>query len=201
MFIEIPASKKSLACRKPLHGVGINDADYLTQPIINGKRIRCLFYRAWHNMLNRCYNAKYKIKRPTYNGCTVCDEWLLFSSFKAWMIKQDWKGKALDKDILIQGNKIYSPETCVFVTQEINALLTNSKASRGNYPQGVSFDKKTGKYKANCYVNGKSNHIVYSDTPEAASEAYKAFKYKVIAKIANEQSEPLKSALLNYKIN
>lgn len=151
-------------------------------------------------MINRCYSKRFHLLRPTYKDCTVCDEWLIFSNFKTWMVLQDWKGKVLDKDILEQGNKVYSPSTCIFVTTRINNLLGTHTTSRGEYPQGVYKDKLNNKYKAQCSVDGKYVHIGRYGTVEEAYSAYKKFKYNVIADVASTQEEPLKSALLNYKI-
>ena len=199
-FIEIPATKKSLGMRKLIHGLGVNDSIYLTENIIDGKRFACPFYVKWKSMLERCYSEKYQMKMPTYKGCYVCDEWLIFSNFKAWMSKQDWHGKQLDKDILVQGNKIYSPSTCIFVTQNINTLTSDNKAKRGKFPVGVNFDKQKGKYEARFSVNGRSVRVGNFLNPSDAFEAYKIEKYKHISSIAIMQSEPLRSALLNYKI-
>ena len=110
---------------KLVYGVGINDADYRVQEKItvvdeDGKKKQklvwiCPFYEKWKPMLRRCYSAKYQEVRPTYIGCSVSEDWLRFSTFKAWMAAQDWEGMEIDKDILFPNNKIYSPETCVFI--------------------------------------------------------------------------------------
>ena len=123
VFEEIPATQKSIDNRKLVYGVGINDADYQVNPTIDGSRVMCPAYSAWHSMIERCYSEKYHDKKPTYKECYVCDEWLYFLKFKSWMEKQDYKGKELDKDILIQGNKVYSPETRIFVDKTINVLF------------------------------------------------------------------------------
>tara|TARA_R110000787_G_C13228745_1_gene426987 strand:+ start:78 stop:668 length:591 start_codon:yes stop_codon:yes gene_type:complete len=187
--------KPKLVC-----GVGINDADYVVQPKIDGKVVCCNFYRAWRNMIQRCYSEKYQSLKPTYIGCTVTKEWLVFSVFKSWMEKQDWEGKSLDKDILIQSNKIYSSSTCIFVANSINNILTNSTSSRGKYPVGVHFFKSSGKYMSQCSGKEGGAYLGCYDTPQEAHQAYKAAKYKRIAEIANQQSEPLRTALLNYVI-
>jgi len=72
--------KNKLVC-----GVGINDADYEVQPIINGKRVMCPFYAKWVGMLERCYSEKFQNKWPTYIGCYVILDWIYFSNFKYWM--------------------------------------------------------------------------------------------------------------------
>lgn len=126
-FVEIPSNNQSLANRKPVYGHGVNDADYVTCSTVNGKRVMCPIYRSWTNMLERCYGEKYQERRPTYIGCTVCNEWLTFSVFKSWMVTQDWTGKELDKDIRIKGNKTYSPETCCFVTTKENTTEALAK--------------------------------------------------------------------------
>jgi len=151
-------------------------------------------------MLNRCYGKVHQDKFPTYKGCTVCDEWLVFSNFMLWMENQDWVGKQLDKDILIQGNKIYGPDTCLFVPEKINYLFCSSAERKGEYPIGVSLFKRDGTFKAQCKLNGKQMHIGYYKTVSAAFDAYKQFKYKIISDIALDQKEPLKTDLLNYVI-
>ena len=190
---------------KLIYGVGINDADYAAVQTINGSTVRCPFYRSWMKMLERCYSIRLHNRRPTYTGCTVTSEWLFFNNFRLWMQKQDWQGKSLDKDILIQHNKIYSPSTCIFVTNEINNILINRSNFRGLYPLGVCkyFDKRRHsniRYMAQCSTYGKNKNLGLHDTPEEAHEAYKTFKYKHIAEVASQQSEPLRTALLNYVI-
>lgn len=201
-FIEIPASLHSLAMRKPLQGVGINDADYITQPRISGKNLVCPYYRAWRDMIARSYSAKLQEKQQTYIGCSVSREWLTFSNFREWMQGQDWKGKELDKDILIPGNKIYGPNTCIFVSSQINTLLNDNSSIRGKYPQGVCWHKRDQQYNARCKVNGKKKWIGYFATITEAECAYLLFKSNLIKKTAYEEeaeSNPiLQQALLQH---
>jgi len=78
--------------------------------------------RVYAAMISRCYDANdISYKRYGGKGVTVCDEWLDdFISFYNWAINNGWQeGLQLDKDI--NGNsKLYSPETCIFVTRKIN---------------------------------------------------------------------------------
>lgn len=85
-------------------------------------------YQAWRNMLVRCYCDKYQLKNPTYKGCSVDDEWHNFQNFAEWLEKnnpRNTKKLELDKDIKVDGNKVYSSETCLLVTRAEN----NEKAS------------------------------------------------------------------------
>lgn len=192
---KAPLKAKSIIC-----GVGVNDADYATQYVVNGKWRMCPFYARWTNMINRCYSANFHIKNPTYSGCSVSREWLLFSVFKAWMEIQDWQGKQLDKDIIVNGNKVYSPELCLFVSAEVNSLLTDSAKIRGAFPVGVSYIKSTGKYLSSVSLKGKKKNIGRFDTAIDAFNAYKTAKYKIIRDIAIEQDEPVKGLLLSHVI-
>lgn len=153
--------------KKLVRGVGINNADYAVQRFetigcVGGKRKRkkvwvCPYYRAWENMLSRCYSAKYQERQPAYIGCTVSEEWLTFSNFKAWMEKQEWEGKQLSKDLLFEGNKVYSAENCVFVTRAVNNPTTDSKASRGEwFNVGATLSQNTG--------DKTMNNLILSDT-------------------------------------
>ena len=158
--------------QKLVYGVGVNDID---EPIYkNGSILK--FYATWHGMLRRCYSKKYQTRYPTYRGCSVCSEWLSLSTFKIWFDANYRDGMSLDKDILIQGNKVYSPETCRFVPGYINNLLTDAGAARGELPLGVSATKPNSHgqinttYKARCHDgHGKRFTRTFRTVPEAAA--------------------------------
>lgn len=174
--------------KSTVKGFGINDADYpvnkeilITDEKGNKKRrsiFRCPYYDTWQHMLARCYCDKLKANYPTYKDVTVCEEWLTFSNFKSWMETQDWEGKHLDKDLLVDGNKIYSPETCCFLDQRINSFITESKLSKNNLelPVGVCIKKGYTKKKYVAQINNpiakKYEHIGYFYTAEEAHLAW-----------------------------
>lgn len=180
--------------RKPVYGIGINDADYVVSTKANGKHVTCPFYRAWHNMMKRCYDRKCQEKQPTYKGCIVSYEWHRFSVFRAWMEKQDWQGNELDKDILLPGNKVYSPHNCMFVTRQINSLLHVRKSRP--WPQGVWFDLGANKFRAEFTANGKKHYIGLFHNPNKAGEAYRQAKAAHIKEVAMHQEPRLRAALL-----
>lgn len=192
-FIKIKASKQSLAQRKRVYGVGINDADYMTQY----KDVKCPYYKRWVGMLQRCYSLVFHKKHPTYLNCEVCEEWLMFSSFKAWMQAQNWRGKVLDKDIIAPGNRVYCPDTCVFIPNALNTSLTSSDHIRGKYAQGVCWSKRDKKFIAECSVKGRSVRLGYFNTEKEASTVYRKFKGDLITKTANRQKDVrIKAGLL-----
>lgn len=176
---------------KLLYGVGINDADYRLTLVVGGKTEMCPFYRVWCNMLGRCYYKKYHERRPTYVGCSVCDDWLHFSNFKRWMEQQDWQGKQLDKDILVEDNKVYSPNTCVFVTSSLNLFLVDSRRTRGDYPLGVYYHKKRGKFASRCGnpIDQKTEHLGYFDCPLKAHRMWQRRKHEIACILAEVQSD------------
>ena len=196
-FIKIKQSKKSINLRTKVYELGINDADYIILYKEEGVRKYCPYYSMWVNMLKRCYSQSYQRNKPTYIGCSVCSEWLIFSNFKTWVEQQDWKGKHLDKDLLVRGNTEYSPNKCVFVSSQVNTLLNNSKASRGEYAIGVAWSKHHKKFQAKCTVLSKPQHLGFYDTEAEAHEVYLAFKKNLIITTATQQTDlKLKEALL-----
>lgn len=170
--------------KKPLYGFGVNDSDYVVQPSVNGTRKICPFYRTWQDMLKRTCSEKYKIKNPTYHGSSVCPDWLVFSVFRAWMVDQDWKGKQLDKDILIEGNKCYSPETCVFVDARTNSFMSTSGKSTNTGLPGVSL-RKNGVYAVQCDGKTVGNFRCINE----AKNAYITQKALVAKELASQQSD------------
>jgi hypothetical protein len=188
--------------KKLVFGVGVNDADYVTRKnevigYVDGKQKQkqvwiCPYYRAWTSMLKRCYSAKWQEKNQTYKGCSVSNEWLTFSNFKAWMKKQDWEGKDLDKDILIEGNKVYSSDTCVFVTRMVNTFTIDSGASRGEWLIGTCWDKRAGKFRSMCNnpFTKKLEYLGLFTTEQEAHEAWAKRKLELARELASIQTNP-----------
>jgi len=190
------ATPWSIARRKPLYGVGVNDALYQVNPLVNGKQVMCPYYTRWAGMLERCYCSKSQARRPTYRGCSVVPEWLSFMAFRKWMLPQDWEGMHLDKDLLHPGNKVYGPGTCVFIDHAANTLLSDNKAARGAKPTGV-YRHKRGRYHAHCSIRGKKVHLGTYDTPEQAHAIYLVAKTQEVVRVALLQGDDrVRDALL-----
>lgn len=203
-FIEKPITIQSKAARKRVNGIGINDANYRLSylDVELGRTIKCPFYTTWTHMLGRCYSPTYSDIFPTYMGCSVVIEWHTFSNFRRWMKTQDWKGKQLDKDILIKGNKEYGPTSCIFVSGRVNSLLISSSKDCRGLPVGVSLVKKTGKFKARINNGFGQLHIGTFKTEKEASHAYLMKKSEIILEVANSNEAlgnlRLRSALLRH---
>ncbi len=192
-----------------VEGVGVNDAGY--QVKIAGQRSRtaggrrtqkslweCPFYNRWKGMLRRCYNASYQAKRPTYAGCSVVDSWLIFSNFRAWMERQDWQGKEIDKDLLVPGNKLYGPDTCVFIDRAVNVFLTERKGDRSEVLVGVYAERRRRGFKANCQDvdSGRQIYLGRFATAEEAHEAWRKYKASQAEILAARQTDPRVAAAL-----
>ena len=180
---------------------GIND--YMGKIRINKKLIES--YSHWYKMIERCYSEEKNKIFPTYADCSVCSSWMLFSNFKIWFDKNYIKGYELDKDILIKGNKVYSPSTCCFVPKSINSMFKTNKNNRGKYPIGV-FPKGE---KFQSYVQKCCKIPHYIGTFSSTNDAFNAYKYekeKYIKEIANKYyienkiSYKVYNSMCNYKV-
>ena len=135
-----------------------------------------------------------KLKKPTYKNVTVDKDFYCFQDYGAWREDNYYEVKdermCLDKDILIKGNNIYSPDTCIFVPERINTLFIKSDAIRGDCPIGVTYRKDTNKYVAQCSIKtkegSKNKRLGSYNTPEEAFKAYKEFKEEYIKQVADE---------------
>lgn len=178
---------------KFIFGVGINDSDYKVSTKINGRTVWvCPFYQKWKSMFDRCYNKKQLSRRPSYNGCEVCEEWKKFSVFRVWMMEQPWQGNQLDKDILTAGNKIYSPDKCVFITRMLNGFLTEEKSDKGDWPTGVSWDSRDNKYQARCWnpFSLARESLGCFDSSDLAHHAWRVAKHGHALRYADMQTDP-----------
>lgn len=169
-------------------GVGINDSTTKVQDFVykNGKTIKtwtCPYYERWVSLLKRLFNEGHLKRRPKYRECTICDEWLVFSNFKSWREGQDWKGNHLDKDLLVLGNKHYSPETCIFISPLLNTLCTEAGCSikKHDLKLGVSYHKRDKKYTSQCSdpFLKRLVHLGYCDSEEDAHRRWRDYKLKL----------------------
>src|SRR5699024_9566144 len=175
----IKSNKVKSPYDKSIYGIGyIGEGDYT--PTSNRKKT--LAYEYWHNMMTRCYREEFHEKNPTYASVTVSKEWHNFQNFAEWFDNNYYEVKneevQLDKDLLVKGNREYSPEKCVFVPRTINRLLNNSFSARGELPVGVAFrkDRSTNPYQCYLTAYGKRNHLGFDETPSEAFKVYKEHK-------------------------
>jgi len=167
-------------------------------------------YKRWVSMLMRCYSAKFKEAHPTYKD-SVCDpSWHNFQVFAQWWEDNYYSVEdermELDKDIKIKGNKMYGPKTCLIVPKSINTLFVKCDARRGGLYIGIRLDPSSKKnpYMAKCCSGGKQVYLGNYNNPEAAFNAYKSYKEKLIKKIAYQYKniipEDLYQAMILYEV-
>lgn len=151
-------------------------------------------YKTWAGMIKRCYvfydyNPRAKIN---YGDCYVCEDWLYYKNFIEWFkiqnVHENWQ---LDKDLLVKGNREYSPDKCVFLPREINTFLTLRKNDRGEYPVGVTYHSRLNKFEAGCNRDGKNLYLGLFNDPVSAFNAYKAEKESFAKELAERWKDSI----------
>lgn len=171
-----------------------------------------LAYKYWVCMMERGHSDIFKNKHKNYLDVTVCEEWHNFQNFSKWFYENYYEipgeKMRLDKDILIKGNKIYSPNTCVFVPNRINLLFVKMKDSLDRNDTIGTRDLKNGKYGWQCsYIdkNGKYKRATGTcNNKLEAFQCYKEFKENYIKQVADEYEKyiprELYKAMYEYEI-
>ena len=181
--------------------VGIND-------VLNAKRYYSYFI--WRGMIARAFGETTKKAQPSYKEVTVCEDWLTYSKFKQWFDDPRngyQKGYQLDKDIIRQGNTMYSPDTCCFVPREINSLLRKRIGNNHNcdgIPTGV--ERVGNKFVAILTANGRKSILGRFENSDDAFECYRKAKEERIHNVANKYfaegkiTKRVHDAMLKYSI-
>ena len=155
-------------------------------------------------MLQRCYDEKAHKRQQSYIDCIVCEEWHNLSNFNRWYLenyyKIDGQRMELDKDILVKGNRIYSPDTCVFVPQRINQLILGSDSIRGKFPIGVYYDRVKKRYIAHMHCAGREIKLQQCKSPIEAFFVYKFYKESYIKAVAEDYKNKIPEKLYNALI-
>lgn len=168
------------------------------QPTIDGKIKSKVFYY-WFNMMKRCYAESQKDKNKSYFGkATICKEWHNFQNFAEWFYENIYEfneGRLhIDKDILGNGNKVYSPDTCVIIPQRINMIFMKKPNSDG-LPTCVSKNKTD----YTVHYNGKK--IGKIETLEEAIVLHDKHQLKHVKEVAHEYKDKIPEKVYNILIN
>lgn len=195
---------------KLILGIGFNSGEYPTR---NGSK-NAKEYDLWRDMLKRC-GDKVKAKHHTYIGTTCSENFKSYSFFYKWCqeqigfkvndssgIRTVWQ---LDKDLLFKGNKVYSEDTCVFVPQRVNKLLTKNEVNRGKCAIGTQWREKKEYFLSQCNgLNGEKVHLGCFGSQQEAFLAYKEYKESIIKQVAGHYKQMLDPrayhALMNYEV-
>lgn len=156
--------------KRLIYGVGTND--HPTPINVNGKNRKP--YIVWYGMLARCYSRSKQLLHPSYVGCTVAEDWHLLSNFVSWYDEHYKAGYQMDKDLLVQGNRVYSKDTCVFVSPQTNTLLLTGSKAVTSLPLGVT--SRPPKFQAYIKKQGRRFCLGTFDTPLLAHQAWQRAK-------------------------
>ena len=185
--------------KKSVYGIGyLGEGKYKTS--FNGKHTK--YYTKWRSMLGRCYDEIQS--SSTYGAVTVCEEWHNFQNFAEWFYENYIESFELDKDIICSDCKIYSPETCCFVPQEINKLFTKRDNKRGALPIGVCSSGHNTFIAQFSFGTGKQKYLGSFNTFEEAFQVYKVAKEQYIKEVADKWkgliSENVYQAMYGYQV-
>ena len=193
-----------------VYGVGMFGTLYPSR--VNGATTK--EYDIWTKVLQRCYSDKYCKRQPSYQDVTCCEDWLLFENFYRWLHSQENFDKwlsgdrwSVEKDILVKGSKIYSPETCCLVPQNVNNLFIKEESTRGEFPIGVRMTRY-GTFQSYCHnpFANKIEHLGTYATSEKAFVVYKKYKEDLIKQVAELEyskgniTKQCYEAMMNYEV-
>jgi len=163
-------------------------------------------YSVWNGMMERCYFPK-ESETLAYAGCVVCEEWHCYQNFAKWYSENYYtvenEPMNIDKDLLVHGNREYSPEKCLIVPQMINSFIIKPTHRKQDVPIGVV--KRKYSYEAKLRWYGEYVYIGNYDTPDKAFAAYKQEKENRIKMLADIYRDKIPNkvyeALINYRVS
>ena len=128
-------------------------------------------YSIWSKLKGRVLNPKNK----DYNdyggrGINICEDWLDIRNFYDWAMENGYSDELSIDRIDNAGN--YCPENCRWTTKTIQRRNTRIAKNNTSGYKGVSFVKKTNKYKSYIRVNRKRIHIGHFLTAVEGAIAY-----------------------------
>lgn len=123
---QIQDGKVKDRLKPSVHGVGFIGCGAYKSKIDN---VITRPYNVWKGILERCY-GKRRDKFKAYDDVEVCKEWHNYQNFAKWYYENypdDGIRTDIDKDIKSGFKKIYSPETCIFLSGSENNAFSKAK--------------------------------------------------------------------------
>lgn len=160
----------------------------------------------WAGLFKRIFDELKLERFPRYKDCSIVKEWMNRETFVDWYTSQPFTDPTyqLDKDIILKGNTIYSPEMCSLVPPAINYFFTKTNASRGRYPIGVTFHTGNNRFRSYIKIDGIKTILGYYKTPEEAFFKYKKakeFQSKILADRWKDRLDPrVYDAMIRYTV-
>lgn len=188
-----PKNRKSrgsmlMAKRTLVYGVGIND-----NPEPDSGKADNRAYRLWVGILKRCHGPR----APHYAGCSIDTRWYRYTTFASWLVASGWNDSLqIDKDLLVPGNRIYGPDTCLLVSPRANTILNTNAITRGALPIGVYRASKSS-WGGQCNLGSGSVHLGVRPTPLEAHQLWQAAKVKEIRDVTCAEPDARVVARLN----
>lgn len=180
---NLKKGKVSNPYHKSVSGVGYFGEGTYSSTRADGTRKKTKTYEKWVHMIRRCYDndEKYRL----YSDCMVDSRWHNFQNFandceKLGYDKLFELGYEIDKDLLSNGNKIYSIDTVIPLPQCVNSFLANRLD--GKNTSGATGVCKNDRYKKKWIAR------LYFDGKEIFNERFEDFNDAVIA-YNNKRSE------------
>ncbi|QCQ57941.1 putative DNA binding protein [Rheinheimera phage vB_RspM_Barba22A] len=181
-------------------GWGVNDYTHTSNNLVNssGNRVktRCPYYMKWASMIARVKPDYIKYCKPSYVECTICEEWKHLSNFVKWVDEQpnkNWMNYHLDKDLLVLGNKHYSPDTCCFLEPRINTFLERYNPKVRLYLIGARPKKIKGTvfyvYSIKNLFLNKTENLGIFNTEIEAHHAWLNRKHQLACMLADTQDD------------
>lgn len=150
------------------------------------KIFRTRAYILWMAILSRTSKTN---ARNSVRGNSAINGFTDFQQFAEWCqgadgyLNKDNSGNYwhLDKDMYSIGNRVYSPETCIFIPASLNDSFPASPGERksDNF-QGVTLVGKSGKYQAATSYKNTHVHLGTFTTKRLAHKAWQEFRVKVM---------------------
>ena len=151
-------------------------------------------HRHWRHLIERTHGDV----PDRYEDAILDESWYNLQNFLEWAVEQignsnkESNGRywCIDKDILVEGNKRYSKDTCIFVPNEVNVFFCRKEIGNTGY-LGVNYIKPATKgakegYIARCHFGGERKYLGYYDTPNLAYQAYRTAKVKAAKELADK---------------
>jgi hypothetical protein len=143
----------------------------------------------WNAMVERC-NPNSFVGRAAPSYSDVSNGFGSFKTFSDWAVMQpgfdviedSGKRYALDKDLLIAGNRVYSGDACCFVPQRINNLFILPRAPK-EFPLGVSWEADRKVYGASISIDGRNKRLGRFQSPDLAHCAWQKAKAAEIERL------------------